>query len=67
MRILPELIDCDVYRFLEGDAEMVNAYFGEYMSQYTWAASTEARLSLLQARFSERRKTHADMAGKKKP
>ncbi len=67
MRILPELIDCDVYRFLEGDAEMVNAYFGEYMSQYTWAASTEARLSLLQARFSEWRRTHADMTGKKKP
>lgn len=50
LRILPELIDCDLYRFLAGDREAVNAYFGEYMSQYTWASSTEARLSLLQSR-----------------
>ena len=32
LRILPELIDCDLYHFLEGDEEAVNAYFGEYMS-----------------------------------
>lgn len=48
MRILPELIDCDLYRFLEGDEEMLNAYFGEYMSQYTWAADTEAQLTMIQ-------------------
>ncbi|MBR1900636.1 MAG: response regulator, partial [Lachnospiraceae bacterium] len=36
MRILPELIDCDLYHFMEGDTETINAYFGEYMSQYTW-------------------------------
>ena len=53
LRILPELVDCDLYRFLAGDQEAVNAYFGEYMSQYTWASSTEARLSLLQSRKQE--------------
>ncbi|MBQ6927226.1 MAG: response regulator [Oscillospiraceae bacterium] len=50
LRILPELIDCDLYRFLAGEEEALNAYFGEYMSQYSWASSTEARLSLLQSR-----------------
>ena len=50
LRILPELIDCDLYRFLAGDEKALNAYFGEYMSQYSWASSTEARLSLLQSR-----------------
>lgn len=48
LRILPELIDCDLYHFLEGDEEAINAYFGEYMSQYTWASETEAQLSLIQ-------------------
>ena len=48
LRILPELIDCDLYRFLEGDEDAVNAYFGEYMSQYAWASDTEAQLTRLQ-------------------
>ena len=47
LRIRPELIDCDLYRFLAGDERAVNSYFGEYMSQFTWASDTEARLSQL--------------------
>ena len=50
LRIFPELIDCDMYRFLAGDKEAVDTYFGEYMSQYTWAADTEARLLQIQNR-----------------
>ena len=42
-------VGCDMYRFLEGDKEAVNAFFGEYMSQYAWAADTEAQLTLLQS------------------
>ena len=48
LRILPELIDCDMYRFLDGDEDAINAYFGEYMSQYPWAVNTEAQLLLIQ-------------------
>ena len=48
LRIRPELIDCDLYHFLTEDEDSVNTYFGEYMSQYTWASSTEARLSEIQ-------------------
>ena len=42
MRICPERVDCDMYRFLNGDAKAVNAYRGEYMSTYSWASLTEA-------------------------
>ncbi len=42
MRIRPELIDCDMYRFMEGDIKAVNSYRGEYMSSYAWAELTEA-------------------------
>lgn len=49
LRILPEKIDCDVYRFLEGDPEAINAYYGEYMAQYAWAVDTEAQLLRIQS------------------
>lgn len=37
-------VDCDYYRMLDGDIEAVNAFRGEYMSQYSWARLTEAKL-----------------------
>lgn len=42
MRICPEQIDCDLYRFLNGEPSAMNAYQGEYMSSYAWATMTEA-------------------------
>ena len=44
MWIVPEEIDCDLYRFLRGDVQAVNAYRGEYMNEYSWANFTEGRL-----------------------
>lgn len=41
LRIVPEEIDCDAYKFFAGDAEAVNTYRGEYMSSYSWASITE--------------------------
>ena len=35
--INPKLIECDLFKYLEGDSTMVNSYQGEYMSQYSWA------------------------------
>ncbi|MBR1860906.1 MAG: response regulator [Lachnospiraceae bacterium] len=35
--VRPDLIDCDYYRFKEGDTAAVNEYMGEYMKQYSWA------------------------------
>ena len=42
LRICPEKLDCDIYRFLEGDIDVINSYFGEYMRAYSWASMTEA-------------------------
>lgn len=45
MRVFPERFDCDLYRFLGGDIDAVNAYRGEYMSSYPWASITEAYMT----------------------
>ncbi len=45
LRIHPELLECDLYRFLNGDMDAINAYRGEYMSGYAWAELTEAYLA----------------------
>ncbi|WP_294373056.1 response regulator [uncultured Clostridium sp.] len=39
-----EYIDCDYYRWVEGDVNAINAYNGEYMSQYSWAEFTHASM-----------------------
>lgn len=30
-------IECDYYKYLEGDPAAINSYCGEYMSQFSWA------------------------------
>ena len=39
-----ELLDCDYYGMLDGDADALNSYRGEYMIQYSWAELTAAQL-----------------------
>lgn len=39
-------LDCDYYDWLEGKPQAINAYRGEYMSQYSWAEFTLARLEM---------------------
>ena len=36
----PAYIDCDYYRYLEGDEKARSLFHGEYMSQYSWAEPT---------------------------
>lgn len=45
LAILPDKLDCDYYRFLQGDAEAVNRYRGDYLSQYSWAEFRNGELS----------------------
>ena len=42
--IRTELLDCDYYRMLEGDMAAVNAFRGEYMTNYSWAELTAGNL-----------------------
>ena len=44
MRIIPDHISCDAWRYLAGDQYAVRAYRGEYMSNYSWAIFTEGYL-----------------------
>ncbi len=47
LRIVPEKVDCDLYRFLENDPEAVGSYRGEYMRDYEWALLNSQDLRLL--------------------
>ena len=40
----PNRVDCDYYHFLAGDRAAVNAFRGEYMSNYSWAEITVGAL-----------------------
>lgn len=37
LAIDPKRLDCDSYRFLEGDAQAVNSYRHDYLPGYSWA------------------------------
>ena len=47
LRVNPDMIDCDMYRFLKGDKKARDAFRGEYMTSYEWAAVTEGYLTTL--------------------
>ena len=42
--VLPEKLDCDYYRFLQGDPAAVNAFQNDYMAAYSWAEIRNAEL-----------------------
>lgn len=42
--IVPSEIDCDYYKWLEGEPGTANLFAGEYMTQYSWAETTLAGL-----------------------
>lgn len=35
-----KVVDCDYYRFLEGDVRAINSFTGQYMNAYSWAEFT---------------------------
>ena len=48
MRIRPDKMSSDVWRFFEADIEAVNSYKGEYMIGYSWADMTEKSMKELE-------------------
>lgn len=44
LRIVPQFIDCDMYRLLAGDEHYENEYQGEYMTPYAWTSQTEGHI-----------------------
>ena len=45
LAIDPRFVDCDVYRFLEGDPIAVNSYRGLYLPSYSWAEFSLNRIA----------------------
>lgn len=45
MSIVPDRFTCDADLFLQGDAEAVSAYRGEYMRDYSWASTAESAMT----------------------
>ena len=46
MRVVPEKMDCDLYRFLNKDKAAMESFRGEYMNSYSWASTTEGYLTM---------------------
>lgn len=42
--IVPSAVNCDYYRYLDGDDSVIKQYRGEYMNQYSWAEITNGSL-----------------------
>lgn len=45
--IIPPLVDCDYFRLLAGDTAAVREFSGEYLTEYSWAEPTLARIERL--------------------
>lgn len=45
--LVRESVDCDLYHILAGDLEAGRTYTGEYLREYSWSESTNARLAKL--------------------
>lgn len=46
MGIKMDMIECDYYDWLAGKIEGINAYNGEYMSQYSWGELTHGNIEM---------------------
>ncbi|MEG2814144.1 MAG: response regulator [Oscillospiraceae bacterium] len=46
MAVSLEQIDCDYHNWMQGDIEAINAYRGEYMSQYSWGEFTHGGIEM---------------------
>ena len=53
LRIVPEKISCDLFRFCSGDVSAINEYAGEYMNGYAWATMTESFMTWKYKEFRE--------------
>lgn len=49
--IRPEQVECDLYRFLDGDEETIRGYRGDYLPAYPWAEEMAEQLELRKAQL----------------
>lgn len=48
-------VECDYYDFIQGDVKAANAFYGEYMANYSWAEFTEGTLSEMKKQMQRAR------------
>ena len=53
-----EMVDCDLYRMLEGDAAVIQKYFGSYLRRYSWAEERIAELDEIKKNFEKKFKNN---------
>lgn len=47
-----QTFDCDYYRLLNGEEQAIEAFRGEYMTDYSWSASTAAHCAAIQKKYA---------------
>lgn len=47
--LVTELVDCDLYRILNGDVEEIKKYGGYYLKEYDWAETRNGQLASIKA------------------
>lgn len=52
--IRTELVDCDLYRMLEGDGESIERYAGKYLRRYAWAEERITELDQIKKSFEKK-------------
>ena len=52
-----ELVDCDLYKMLEGDSESIEKYTGSYLRRYSWAEERIAELDKIKKNFESDKST----------
>ena len=48
-----QCVDCDYYQILRGNKDVMKKYYGEYMVEYSWAETTNARLLEITGKLQE--------------
>lgn len=46
-----DIVDCDMYRMLDGDENVINDYSGEYLVRYSWAEERNAQLNQIKEKL----------------
>ncbi|MDO5602132.1 MAG: response regulator [Oscillospiraceae bacterium] len=49
-----QTFDCDYYRLLHGEEQAIEAFRGEYMTDYGWSGSTAAHCETIQKKYARR-------------
>lgn len=52
--IRTDQVDCDLYRMLSGEAEIIEKYTGVYLRRYSWAEDRNAQLQEIKNCFSQK-------------